>query len=131
VQQDYQSLFRQMFNGFSVHDIICDEKGQPVDYRFLAVNPAFERITGLRGDDILGRTVLEILPGTEKAWIESCGHVALTGNPARFEHYSPDLGKNFQVSVFRPAPGQFACIFAEIESPEASAKLLSATEQNS
>ena len=131
VQQDYQSLFRQMFNGFSVHDIICDEKGRPVDYRFLAVNPAFEKITGLRGDEILGRTVLEILPGTEQAWIESCGQVALTGNPARFEHYSSDLGKNFQVSVFRPAPGQFACIFAEIECSEPSAKLVSATDQDS
>ncbi|MBU4525572.1 MAG: PAS domain S-box protein [Desulfomicrobium sp.] len=131
VEQDYQVLFRQMFNGFSVHDIICDEKGHPVDYRFLAVNPAFERITGLRGDVILGRTVLEILPGTEKAWIESCGHVALTGNPARFEHYSSDLGKYFQVSVFQPALGQFACIFAEIECSEACAKPASAPDQDS
>lgn len=120
-QQDYQELFRQMFNGFSVHDIVCDEKGQPVDYRFLAVNPAFERITGLRADEIVGRTVLEVLPGTDRAWIESCGRVALTGTPGRFEQYSRDLGKHFQVFMFRPSPGQFACIFAEIECPQTPA----------
>ena len=120
-EQDFQALFREMFNGFSLHEIICDENGKPVDYRFLAVNPAFERLTGLRGDEILGRTVLEILPGTEHDWIESCGRVALTGNHAKFEHYSPDLGKNFQVTVFRPVLGQFACIFAEIECPEVTA----------
>lgn len=131
VQQDYQSLFRQMFNGFAVHEIICDESGQPADYRFLAVNPAFERITGLRGDDILGKTVLEILPGTEMAWIKSCGQVALTGTPARFEHYSADLGKYFQVTVFRSAPGQFACVFAEIEGGDACVKAESDAGQDS
>jgi two-component system, chemotaxis family, CheB/CheR fusion protein len=126
-EQDFQTLFREMFNGFSLHEIICDENDTPVDYRFLAVNPAFERITGLRGDEIVGRTVLEILPGTEKDWIESCGRVALTGNHASFEHYSPDLGKNFQVTVFRPAPGRFACVFAEIECPDSYAKHGAAT----
>jgi two-component system CheB/CheR fusion protein len=131
VQHDYQALFHQMFNGFSVHDIICDEKGRPVDYRFLAVNPAFERITGLRSENVLGRTVLEILPNTDKSWIESCGQVALTGNPVRFDHYSTDLGKYFQVSVFRPAPDQFACIFAEIDGVEASCKNVSTFDKNS
>jgi len=130
-QQDYQSLFRQMFNGFAVHEVICDENGHPVDYRFLAVNPAFERITGLRGDEILGKTVLEILPGTDKAWIESCGRVALTGNPARSEHYSLDLAKNFQVTTFRPALGQFACIFDEIAVLKKSAKPASEFGQDS
>jgi two-component system CheB/CheR fusion protein len=120
VEQDYQLLFREMFNGFSVHEIICDEHGEPEDYRFLAVNPAFEKITGLKGEMILGKTVREILPSTDKVWIKSCGLVALSGNPAKFDHYSHDLGKNFQVTVFRPAMGQFACIFAEIECPEPS-----------
>jgi two-component system CheB/CheR fusion protein len=119
-EQDYQALFQEMFNGFSVHETICDEAGEPVDYRFLAVNPAFERITGLRSDEIVGKTVRDILPGTDQAWIKTCGLVALTGNPAKFDHYSADLGKNFQVTVFRPTLGQFACIFAEIDCPEPS-----------
>ncbi|MFN2312796.1 MAG: response regulator, partial [Spirochaetia bacterium] len=61
----YKTLFNEMLDGFALHEIICDSSGEPVDYRFLDVNPAFERMTGLRATEILGRTVLKVLPETE------------------------------------------------------------------
>ncbi len=113
-EQDYQTLFREMLDGFALHEIILDPDGIPVDYRFLAINPSFERMTGLRAQDIVGRTVLEVLPGTERHWIETYGNVALTGDPAHFENYSTELRKHFDVTAFRPVEGQFACIFQDI-----------------
>ena len=112
-EQNYQTLFREMLDGFALHEIICDDGGIPVDYRFLAVNPAFERMTGLQAADIVGRTVLEVLPGTESHWIVNYGRVALTGEPAFFENSSADLKKYFEVMAYRPAVGQFACIFID------------------
>ncbi len=114
VERQYRMLFREMLDGFALHDLILDARGQPVDYRFLAVNPAFERLTGLKAEALMGRTVLEVLPGTERYWIDTYGRVALTGEPALFENYSQDLGRYFKVTAFRPAPGQFACIFSDI-----------------
>jgi len=114
VEEEYRTLFRQMLDGFAVHEIICDEAGHPVDYRYLKVNPAFERMTGLKAEDVLGRTVLEVLPATEKYWIETYGNVALTGEPVLFENYAEELDKHFRVTAFQPAPGQFACIFADV-----------------
>ncbi|OFW55785.1 MAG: hypothetical protein A2133_02935 [Actinobacteria bacterium RBG_16_64_13] len=114
IEEDYRTLFREMLDGFALHEIICDKQGNPVDYRFLAVNPAFERMTGLMGEGIVGRTVMEVLPGTERHWIETYGKVALTGAPAFFENYHAQLEKHFQVTAFRPAPNQFACIFADV-----------------
>ena len=114
VQQDYQALFREMLEGFAVHEMIWDDQGKPVDYRFLTVNPAFERITGLKAEEIVGRTVLEVLPGTESSWIELFGRVALTGEPAFFENYAGTLDEYFDVAAFRPAPGRFAAIFTDI-----------------
>ena len=113
-REEYQTLFRQMLNGFALHEIICDSSGKPVDYRFLAVNPAFESLTGLKASDIIGRTVLTILPHTESSWVEKYGHVALTGEPAFFENYAREQGKYFEVTAFRPAPRQFACIFSDV-----------------
>ena len=113
-EQEYQMLFHKMLNGFALHEIICDNQGKPTDYRFLAVNPTFECMTCMKEEDIVGRTVLEVMPDTERHWIETYGKVALTGEPAFFEHYSTVLKKHFEVSAFRPAPGQFACIFADI-----------------
>ena len=65
-QQDsvefFHSLFEQMRHGFALHEILCDSQGNPVDYRFLYVNPAFESITGLHSADLQNRTVREIMP---------------------------------------------------------------------
>jgi PAS domain S-box-containing protein len=126
-EQDYQTLFREMLDGFALHEIICDPKGCPVDYRFIAVNPAFEHMTGLKAASIVGRTVMEVMPETEPYWIETYGKVALTGEPAFFESYSSELKKHFEVTAFQPAANQFACIFADItdrqKAKEEKAKL--------
>jgi len=113
-ERDYQTLFREMLDGFALHEIVTDAQGRPADYRFLAINPAFERMTGLSAAAITGRTVLEVLPHTEPFWIEKYGKVALTGEPAFFEHRSREMDKDFTVSAFRTAPGQFACLFVDI-----------------
>jgi len=112
-KQDYQLLFASMVDGFALHEIICDPKGKPVDYRFLAVNPAFERIVGKKASEMIGRTVLEVLPGTESFWIETYGRVALTGESVTFENYAASTGKYFRVSAYQPAPMQFACTFSD------------------
>ena len=113
-EQNYKTLFHEMLDGFALHEIICDEAGSPIDYRFLSVNPAFERMTGMKTADIVDRTVLEVLPNTEQHWIEAYGRVALTGEPIFFEDYSNELKKYFRVTAFQSAPNQFACIFADI-----------------
>ena len=51
----YRMLFDTMTEGFALHEIITDEQGRPCDYRFLEVNPAFERLTGLKRNDLIGR----------------------------------------------------------------------------
>ncbi len=113
-EQNYQTLFREMIDGFALHEIICDDLGHPINYRILAVNPAFERLTGLRGESLIGKTILDVLPSIESCWIETCGQVALTGQPACFESYAQDSDRHFQVTAFRPAKNQFACMLVDI-----------------
>ena len=113
-EENFRTLFRKMLDGFALHEIICDQAGTPVDYRFLAVNPAFERMTGLNAEGLIGKTVLEVLPNIEPHWIETYGQVALSGQPVSFQNYSAELDKFFEVTAFRPATKQFACIFQDI-----------------
>ncbi len=127
-EQDYKMLFREMLNGFALHEIICDAAGKPVDYRFLAVNPAFEKMTGMKATQIINRTVLDIFPGIERCWIETYGNVALSGRPVFFENNAADIGKHFQVTAFRPAPNQFACIFSDITELKRAEKSLKESE---
>jgi len=110
----YRLLASQMQLGLAVHDVILDDKGNVVDYRFIDLNKAFEDLTQLKRELIIGKTVLEVLPETEYFWIEKYGRVAMTGEPIYFESYSKELDKYFQVSAYSPKPKQFATIFSDI-----------------
>ena len=113
-EEKYRLLFQTMVTGFALHEIICDRDGKPVDYRFLELNPAFERLTGLKASEAVGRTVREIIPDIEQDWIDIYGEVALTGKSARFERYAAPLDRHFEVAAYRPKPGQFAVTFTDI-----------------
>lgn len=128
-EEKWRLLFVNMTTGFALHEVICNEKGEVVDYRWLEANPAYERLTGLKADDIVGRTVLEILPGTESYWIESFGKVALTGETASYENFSRELGRWYSTWSFSPKRGQFAVIVSDItERKQAQAETESARQ---
>lgn len=115
-EEKYRQLFTTMSEGFATHEIILDEQQNPVNYRFLSVNPAFERETGLKASEILGKTVLEVLPGIEEFWIKEYGEIALNGNAEIFDQFSSAINKHFRVNVFSPAYGEFATIFSDISN---------------
>ncbi len=113
-EERYRTLFDAMTEGFALCEILCDQAGKPCDFRYLAVNPSFERQTGLKAEDTLGNTVMELFPETELVWIERYGRVALTGEPARFEEWFGPLGRWFEISAFRTEPGRFGVVFADV-----------------
>ena len=126
----YRQLFENMAAGFALHEIICDAAGVPCDYRFLEVNPAFERLTGLKAAALVGRTLLEVLPQTEPRWIAFFGRVALTGEPAETEDYSRELDRWHEVRAFSPAPGRFAVVFTEVTQRKRMEAELRAREED-
>ena len=113
-EERYRALFDGMTEGFAIHEIITDEQDIPVDYRFLDINSAFERLTGLKREDVVGKTHSEVLPENDPKWVQMYGAVALTGKPVQFENYSPALKRHYEVLAYRPAPRQFAVIFMDI-----------------
>lgn len=115
-EERYRALYTSMIEGVALHEIITDDSGKPVDYRFIDVNPSFERLTGFQREELVGRRVLEVMPNTEPYWIETYGKVALEGTPAHFENYARELGKYYEVIAYCPVKGQFATIFFDITS---------------
>jgi len=113
-KKDYSLLFNKMLNGFALHEIILDKEGKPCDYRFLEVNPAFEKLTGLKKAKIIGKTALEVLPGLEPYWIDIYGKVVMTGKLVQFENYSQSLNRYYTVNAYSPKKGYFVTIFSDI-----------------
>lgn len=97
-REQYRTLFESIDEGFCIIEMIFDEQNTPLDYRFIEINPAFERETGLHG--ALGRTMREIIPEHDPHWFEIYGQVALTGEAVRFESYSNSLRRWFSLFAF-------------------------------
>ena len=98
-EERYRTLFNSIDEGFCVIEMLFDAEGQPIDYRFLEVNPSFEKQSGLAG--ATGKRVREIIPDFEEHWFQTLGKVALTGEPVRFVNEAKALKGWFDVFAFR------------------------------
>lgn len=109
-EQRYRHLFEAMDQGFAVHEMTADG----TDYRFLQVNPAFERLTGLPAEAVIGHTVRDLLPGIEDRFIARYAEVTASGQSVRFQELVPALGRWYEIYAFAVAPGRFATLFDDI-----------------
>ncbi len=103
-----------MDEAYGLHEVIFDAQGVPADFRFVRLNPAFERLTGIRAADVVGRTALELVPGLSADWIRKFGNVALTGQPLAVDDYRSLRGRTFAGLAFCPQPGHFAVLFNDV-----------------
>ena len=112
----HRSLFTSIDQGACIIEIIFAADGKPVDYRFIEVNPSFEKQSGLL--NATGRRVRDLLPTLESYWWERYGKVALTGEPVRFVQMIQSLGDRWlDVFAFRlggPGSHQVAVTFTDI-----------------
>jgi PAS domain S-box-containing protein len=113
-ERKYRLLFENMTAGFALHRMIYNEAGRPCDYRYLEVNPAFERLTGLSAAQLVEHSVLEVMPQTEPYWIEFFGKVVETGEPASHLDFARDVGRYYDVWAYRPEEGTFAVVFQDV-----------------
>ena len=106
--------FDELDIGLALHEIRVGEDGAPADFRFVQINGAFERMTGRTRQELVGRTVLEVFPETDVAWIAIYGQVALQGDGARFEALSGRCGHILEVRALPTGPGKLALVFQDV-----------------
>jgi len=113
-EKRYKSLFENMNEGFYLAELVFNESGKPIDWKFIDVNPAHSKIIGLKRDDVIGHTIHELYPTLEKEWFEVTSEVAITQKPAVKEGFVKATGRYYINYYYSPAPNQFACFFSDI-----------------
>jgi PAS domain S-box-containing protein len=113
-EERFRSLFEHMSQAASLNELVYGADGAPCDVRFLEVNPAFERQTGLKADDVVGRTTHDVYDVDDPLWLERYGEVVRTGRPAHFEERFGPLDRWYEVWAYRTGPRRFAALSADV-----------------
>ncbi len=129
-EKQFSLLFKNMEQGFALHEMIYDENGKGINYRFILINEAFEKLIGVKRDKLIGKTVLDVLPKIESTWIETFSKVATNGKSLHFKNYSQEFNKHYDIVAYSPQKGFFATIFTDIsKSMQYQKELLEAKER--
>jgi len=113
-EREYRNLYNSMNEGLAVHKLIYNQEKVPVDYKILNINPAFEKVLGIKKEEIIGKKATVVYKTEKAPYLDIYARVAETGTPTKFETYFEPMDKYFTISVFSPSPGVFATVFEDI-----------------
>lgn len=128
---EYKLLFNSMDEGYCIIQMVYDNEGKPVDWRFVEVNPAFEKHNGLVNAS--GKTIKELAPGIEQKWVDIYAQVAETGESIRFQQDSETLKRIFDLYAFRigePEERKVAVLFTDITERKKTESALRQSEES-
>ncbi|WP_409522252.1 PAS domain S-box protein [Pseudomonas sp.] len=128
-EERFRTMLEIIETAFAIVEVKFDEDDQPIDYRFLEVNPAFERQSGV---NLQGKWVTEYAPDLEPFWFQTYGHVAKTGESMQFENYAESFSRWFDVRAVRvgePEERQIGIFFNDVTERRNAQDRLRVSEQ--
>jgi len=131
--QRYSKLFANLLYGIAHCRTVTDEKGNPVNYVILEINEAYERIIGVKKTEVEGKLVTDVFPGIENMpsdYIRKYGRIALEGGELLFEDFFPATGQWLLIYAYRPKPGEFAALFADITAQKQAEESLKEAKES-
>jgi len=113
-EREFRLLVNNMQQGMAVHEVLFNNEGQPVDYTFKYLNEKYEQLTGFNKKDVLGKTILQVVPKISQKTIQKYSDVAITGQAINFESYSREKKKYFEAEIYQSSENHFAVILSDI-----------------
>jgi len=121
---------RERSSGIVLLKILYNKKYIRYDFIFKDVNSVFELYSGLKANNLIGKTLQEGMPGIEKQWIKAFTQVAVSGTPMAFDTYFKCLETDFEVFAYTPKKGQLTVVFTNIVEKKQAEGLLRKSEDN-
>ena len=127
----YKTLLKKAPYAYALHKIVLDENNMPIDYTFVEINDAYELMTGLLAEDIIGKKITEVLPNIKNDkfnWIKFYGNIAMKGGEETLEQFTEQLNKTYRITVSSPEKLYFSTVFYDISELVNSQKTLKVSE---
>ena len=132
-KEKYRLVLEHLPDGFAYHQLLTDSKKNPIGYKFLEVNPAFEKMTGLKKEQVIGKTITEILlqnPAFTFDWVGAYDQVVADGESTRLVHYLEATESWYEITAYSDTSGYFATIFRDITENKHSQDILKENEES-
>ncbi|MFB0925754.1 MAG: PAS domain S-box protein, partial [Vicingaceae bacterium] len=113
-KNNFEQIFDTVTMAMAICELITDKQGHPIDYRFLKINDAFEKQTGILIKASIGKTIKEIFPDVEQSWIEKYGSAIINNKPISFTDFNHNTNKFYNASAFKLSGNTFAMYFEDI-----------------
>ena len=113
-EDKFSNIFDNLFNGLLIVEIYTDKDGNPYDHKFTHANKVSEKLTGLKAEDVIGKSSNELNLNWPPELLNQLYQVTKDGKPIEYERYNEFVGKYFHTQVFSPAPNQLAFVFDDI-----------------
>lgn len=113
-EDKFRSLYNSMAEGVAIHKVLYGSSHEAVDYVITDANPAYENITGLKRNKVVGKKASEIYGIDKPPYMDIYAQVAEGGESTQFETYFEPMNKHFRIAVTSPKKGNFATFFEDI-----------------
>lgn len=110
----WRSVFETLREGFILGELVRDQNGTVVDWRYDEVNNAWYDLVGIERGCAVGRTIRDVFPGIEDAWIFEPMSAVETDIPIRFTRQVGALGRWYDGVVQHVGNEHFTIIFSEV-----------------
>ncbi len=127
-EKKYRMLFNSMIDCFLLFEVLYNSKNQPIDYKVIEANPAFEKLSGKRINFIRNKHILEIFPSIKSSWLQTANQVVTTGKPYQTDFYSDSFHRYLRAIFLVPQPRQLAVIFSDIDQRKRTEQALIESE---
>ncbi len=129
-EKQFKELFVNMEQGFALFETVYDNDNNPKDFKYILVNNAFEKLTGLNSEVIIGKTLNQTNSENKELWIKNFRRVISKNIPFHFENYSSKIDKYHDIVAYSPIENYVSVIFTDItQNKNYEKKLLIAKEK--
>lgn len=128
----YKCIIDNMVDGFAYQQIIFDENNNPTTYKYIDINPSFEAIIGLKKEEVINKTLIEVFPNIHETnfdWVDAGIRAALHGETIKCDIYAAPVNKWLSCSIFSYEYGYFAVIFHDITDVKFAERKVKDSEQ--
>lgn len=129
-EKKYRTLFNTMNEGLALLEILYNKNHSYYDFRYLEVNPGYEKMFGYSRNQLIGKTLRQFFPQDRiKLHIDTYWEVIISGEPQEFQWYEPSADKYFEVNAFKTGMNQCGALFIDITERKKTEQALRLSEE--